>query len=266
MPEYFFFENQNEHIFAAWHQAEKTPQKGSLLFLSAFAEEKNNSRRIEYCLARSLSQEGYSVLRFDYRGTGDSAGDFEQYAVTDEISDIRAAWEKLLALAPGQKAGLLGLRWGANEAFMVCEDLRPDFVVAIAPIYDVRKYLRDCVRKNIAAQLGLYGEIVKNSQQLIEDLENGQLISFDGFMISQARYIQMLQSKLRTPSTPVLMIDNKQTKEQLQSAFPKTENKTIDLPAFWAEKNRYFSEITCLHEAVLQWLHIRAKHGNHSLI
>lgn len=62
-------------------------------------------------LARALAAAGYAVLRFDYRGMGDSEGAYRGFASIDE--DIRSAIDALQIAAPSVKRVVL---WGLCDA------------------------------------------------------------------------------------------------------------------------------------------------------
>jgi exosortase A-associated hydrolase 1 len=68
-------------------------------------------------LARFLAASGIPVMRFDYRGMGDSEGELRDFAAVDD--DLRAAVDHFLASVPGMtEVALWGLCDGATAAGM----------------------------------------------------------------------------------------------------------------------------------------------------
>jgi pimeloyl-ACP methyl ester carboxylesterase len=67
-------------------------------------------------LACLLARQGFHVLRFDYYGSGDSAGEPDQASVARWCLDIREACEELKELAETRRVSLVGFRLGAALA------------------------------------------------------------------------------------------------------------------------------------------------------
>lgn len=115
MPEEpLFLTGGDYRLFAVLHRPE-APARGGCVLCAPFAEEKKGAHRILVDLARALCRAGMPVLRFDYRGTGDSEGDFTDFTLAGALADIQQA-TAFLRSQGGTEIGLLGLRLGATLA------------------------------------------------------------------------------------------------------------------------------------------------------
>jgi len=93
-------------------------------------------------LAQGYAAEGMHVLRFDYFGTGNSAGDSREGTIAQWRDDIRDAVEELDELADGADLCVVGLRIGASLAALASATL--DGVTSLVlwdPIVDGARYL-----------------------------------------------------------------------------------------------------------------------------
>jgi pimeloyl-ACP methyl ester carboxylesterase len=72
-------------------------------------------------LAISLAESGQHVLRFDYRGTGDSFGELEEVTLSDWVEDIELAVRTGRELSGSSVVRLLGVRAGALLACRAVE-------------------------------------------------------------------------------------------------------------------------------------------------
>jgi uncharacterized protein len=87
--------------------------QGSVLFLHAFAEEMNKSRRMVAMTARALAAAGFAVLQIDLLGCGDSSGDLQDASWAAWLDDScqGASWLHQRYPGPlwlwGERAGCL---------------------------------------------------------------------------------------------------------------------------------------------------------------
>ncbi len=113
------------------------------MLCNPFGEEASRSHRIYRVLATQLERAGFSVLRFDYRGTGDSQG--TTISVESAVRDIGIAADHLRATSGVQKISLVGLRFGATLAMLAGARgaPRPYHLLMWDPVVDGGAYLRE---------------------------------------------------------------------------------------------------------------------------
>jgi pimeloyl-ACP methyl ester carboxylesterase len=109
----FFFGPCNQQVFAIYHP----PIGGSGQVLTVICPPLfNEYMRTQLALrelAISLAERGQHVLRFDYRGTGDSFSDLDEVTISDWLDDIALAVREGRDLSGSSVVRLLGVRAGA---------------------------------------------------------------------------------------------------------------------------------------------------------
>jgi len=81
--------------------------------------------------ARALRELGVTVVRFNFRGVGASAGSFDQGQ--GEQDDLRAVAAWVRAQHPQARLWLAGFSFGAFVSLRLAGELEPDALVSIAP-------------------------------------------------------------------------------------------------------------------------------------
>jgi alpha-beta hydrolase superfamily lysophospholipase len=96
-------------------------------------------------LAEQVSARGHVALRFDYDGTGDSAGRSDDPGrVRAWLASIRTAVAQIRAVSGVRRVVLAGVRFGATLATLVSlEDADVTGVVAWAPVVSGRAHVRE---------------------------------------------------------------------------------------------------------------------------
>jgi len=109
----FFFGESNHQLYGVLHPVHNTIKKNSsVLLCNAFGQEYMRSHRAYRQLAMMLTKQGYDVLRFDYRGTGDSALDLDEVNANTWVEDVNVAIGELKDISAVSNIHVVGLRLG----------------------------------------------------------------------------------------------------------------------------------------------------------
>jgi pimeloyl-ACP methyl ester carboxylesterase len=123
-----FFGDANAALFGAYHPTHATPggmkKRVGVLLCYPAPQEYMFAHRAFRRLAELLAQRGHPVLRFDYSGTGDSAGDLERASLGRWRSDIVVAADELTEIAGVDQVSIIGMRLGASLAACVAAEGR----------------------------------------------------------------------------------------------------------------------------------------------
>jgi pimeloyl-ACP methyl ester carboxylesterase len=104
----------------------------AVLLCHGLSGHKVEDGRLFVRLARALAADGVVSLRFDFRGSGDSDGDFADTTIERQLDDARAALHRLVG-APGVdtvRIAVLGLSMGSIVASLLAGD-RPDLAALV---------------------------------------------------------------------------------------------------------------------------------------
>jgi uncharacterized protein len=112
--------NEDQKIFGIFHQPlskEKTP---AVLICPGFGGNKCGKHRLFVSLGKELAKKGIAVLRFDYRGAGDSEGEFDDITLDSKVSDTLKCLDFLQKhpSIDATRIGLLGRSLGGAIAVL----------------------------------------------------------------------------------------------------------------------------------------------------
>lgn len=106
-----------QSLFGVYHPPRTVRARHSGVVLCyPFGQEYMRAHRAFRQLAFLLSGAGFHVMRFDYSGTGDSAGDGTSGTLAHWIEDARSAADELKDTAELSRVSFVGLRLGATVA------------------------------------------------------------------------------------------------------------------------------------------------------
>lgn len=138
-----FFGSAERSLFGIYHPpAGAVPRRAAVLLCNPGPQEQYQTHFAYVKLARMLSREGMHVLRFDYFGTGDSAGSSRDATLGQWVDDIDTAAEELRDVSGIRRISLVGSRLGAILSLRaVRRGLRATTVVLWDPISSGAAYL-----------------------------------------------------------------------------------------------------------------------------
>ncbi len=173
----FFFGESCAPLLGVYHPAKLDVDRfEGIVLCYPFGQEYMRVHRAYNRLATMLSNKGFHVLRFDYRGTGDSAGDLKDMTPDDWIDDITIAIQELKDMAGLTKVGLIGLQLGALLAAKVVS-YRADLSKLILwdPVITGKEYI-DTLKSHIVKK-----QLTHNDINFV-DLDGH--LHFRGYMMS----------------------------------------------------------------------------------
>jgi exosortase A-associated hydrolase 2 len=260
-----FFDASGARCFGVHHEPTGPNQHATgVVLCHPFAEEKLWAHRVFVSVARALAQRGYHVLRFDYRGNGDSDGAFCDSSVETTLADINAAIDLLRERAGVPTVTLLGLRLGATFAAHIAESRSDvDALVLWMPIVDGGRYMQELLRVNLTTQMTVYKEIRADREQLVAQLRAGQVVNVDGYEIAlplfeQTSALHLNGQKTFAGRTLVVHIDRAARQspelEKLRASYPSAEMRTVQEEPFWKEIERFYDRAPNLFATTIEWL------------
>lgn len=113
----FFFGSSRKQLFGVHHLPKAAASKPTgVLLCYPFGDEYMRTHKASRQLAMALARAGYHLLRFDYFGTGDSAGAGEDATVAQWLEDVATAADELKETSGVARISIIGLRLGATLA------------------------------------------------------------------------------------------------------------------------------------------------------
>jgi pimeloyl-ACP methyl ester carboxylesterase len=151
MHEAFFFGPSDRQVFANYHPPSGGAGAALTVICPPLFSDYMRTHLALRELAISLAERGQHVLRFDYRGTGDSFGEIGEVALCDWLEDIALAVREGREISGCSAVRLVGVRAGALLACRSigsCGDV--DRLVLWDPVPDGPGYLQILRRRQAA--------------------------------------------------------------------------------------------------------------------
>ncbi len=155
------FECKGQQIVGMLHLPNGRGRVPGVLLLHGFTGHKAEIHRMFVKLARQLTAHGVACLRFDFRGSGDSAGEFEEMTIRSQIADALEAVKFLgrHKRVNSKRLAVVGFSMGgAIAAHLVArEKSRIKSLVLIAPVAEGAGILDELATPDAVSSLAQTG-------------------------------------------------------------------------------------------------------------
>ena len=257
-------------LFTVLHSPSQ-PARHGVVLCHPFGEEKLWSHRVFVTFARELASRGAAVLRFDFRGEGDSGREFIESDVDTRIADVHAAIAALREACPSLEAvTLVGLRFGGSIAALAASQ-RDDVgrLVIWDPVPDGAAYMQALLRINIAAQMALHRKVITDREAMVATLEAGGSVNIEGYELGLPLYrgasALMLAEVLPRFGGRTLLVQigaetlpPRKDLAALAAASPSVETRMAAEEPFWREIKTFYQRADRLFPVTVEWLGVPA--------
>lgn len=164
--------------------------RGVYLLLHGLGIGKNEYLDFYVQLSRRLSAEGFSTLRIDFRGHGESRAPSHQFTVTSSVLDAATALGWLLRSCNFDRIKVFGLSFGASIAILLAS-LFPARVGALSLLAPVLDYDKLYIHPESTARQQKYRSLLEDVMLLGESRKILDDVTFGGQMVEQLALIPL---------------------------------------------------------------------------
>ena len=135
---------ERRRLFAVYHPAQTAlSAQRAVLLCNPFGHEALRTHRLYRVLAERLARRGTPVMRFDYFGTGDAAGEDIDVDMAGCIEDVLSMHSALLRRSGAASARWVGIRLGASIACLAARQgpAQLSALTLVDPVVDGPRYL-----------------------------------------------------------------------------------------------------------------------------
>ena len=175
-----YFKVSDAHLYTVLHRVEDPVAR--VLLVGPFASERHQSYLPWARWARYLAARQVEVLRYDYRGIGESTGVFEEMSFPNwgEDVDLLSSWLK--GRSPKVPLVLHGLEMGALLAGRSFHNGAGDALLMWSPPVNANQSLRSTLLRWVCLeQIFKSGDERKSASDYIRQFERDSFVEVDGY-------------------------------------------------------------------------------------
>lgn len=254
----FYFAASDKPLFGIYHLPPPGATRQSAIVLCPpLEQEYNRCHRAYRQLAVRLSRAGFPVLRFDYSGTGDSAGDDAVHSLSDWQANTAAAIDEAKRRSGLNTVYLVGLRLGAALAALAALG-RSDItgLVLWEPVVSGAAYLEELTAWHQDKLWYFLSEVQAKQGDRPTELLGFALTDT---MLSDLNALNLL-SLPQPPAPLALLIESgaeesvQRLQRQLETLRVKADYQQVDGPRVWSDDPDKALVPQQVLQAIVNWM------------
>jgi alpha-beta hydrolase superfamily lysophospholipase len=242
LPLYF---GARGELFGFFHSTAE-PARKAVLLCPPLGQDQIRCHRLYRQLAHALVAEGMAVLRFDYYGSGDSAGASADVDWDRCVADTVTAAAELRARSACEQVVAFGARLGGSIALAAAPIAGFAGLVTWDPVLDGDSY--------VARLDAMQAELRVDAKRFVKPRETADVAAqWLGFAISERLRRQLIALRLEPSSAPTLVLDSLSatpTRSWQSLDGDHTTVRTLQPPTPWDDLNRL--ELAILSHPLIQ--------------
>jgi hypothetical protein len=241
------------------HHSAHGDRKGKVLLVGPFANERTCSMTTWRRWSEFLAQRGLEVLRFDYRGMGESSGDFKEMGLDSWLDDTRLVFEHFEG---GEDVPIIinGLRLGALLASHHFAEGAGHGLLMWDPPRSTVEMLKQTLRVRLTVDMAADPDAKRVTRdEYISQIEKGEFVNVEGFHWGEKLWTSATQFETRIPDEDerrphwVIHLDKRPPSRVLSPG--RSEIISLKSPPFWKLGPFLAPDLTDLFESSVAKIH-----------
>lgn len=195
-----FFFGADGGLFGMYH-VPALPARRAMLMCPPLGQDLIRCHRLYRQLAQALAGQGLAVLRFDYHGTGDSAGGSADVDWDRCVADAVTACAELRSRSGVDRVVAFGARLGGSVALAAADRARFTEVIAWDPVLDGDAY--------VGALDAMQAALREDADRFTQPRSHADVAEqWLGFDIGESLRQQLAALRLHGAGVPTLVLDS----------------------------------------------------------
>jgi len=257
----FYFGPQPISLFGCYHAPLPGRMRSTGVILCyPIGHEYIAAHRAYKHFAIRLSQAGFPVLRFDFSGSGDSAGNADQSRIAQWLADIATAVREIRRRGRTSRVCLAGLRLGGSLAYLfAAQQGEIEGLVLWDPVVSGKAYIEELIQSHRETLRQMNG----HSRDLLGAEQPGEILGFPfpKFLHADLSKLDLLAIRKKPANDMFLLTTDERPDPESATFISQIKNMDIRIvlqrcpvPQLWREDVNKVLVPNQVLESIVTWM------------